>query len=366
MHDYLVQMGGAERVVASMLKLYPGAPLFTSITAYKGLIPELRDAAIINSFLQSLPAIERIHKLIFPLYPTAFRSLNLSGCDVALISSSGFSKWVSLPAETVAICYCHAPPRFIWDTEAYLENEIGSRLLKSAARQLLALMKDRDLNRAKRMDHFIANSNYIKEKIAKIYGREATVIYPPVAVDELPVSGESRDYYLILSRLVGYKHLDIAIRAFAKNGRQLVIIGDGPDRARLEAMAAGRSNIRFLGLQTREQVRDWLCGAYAVITPSLDDFGIVPVEANACGKPVLAYGKGGVLETVIPGVTGEFFFEPTEEAINDLIGSFETKRWDPRLIRKNAERFSEASFQHRLREFVDSRSTKENGAAIAA
>jgi glycosyltransferase involved in cell wall biosynthesis len=361
-HDFLIQMGGAEKVVETMAEAYPEAPIATSATMGPNLFPVFRERRVLNSWMQRLPGMLRHHKKLFFLYPFAFRRLRLPAAKVAWISSSSFSKWVRKPRGTKFVCYCHTPPRYFWSPDEYLENEIANPLLRRFVRMLMPLFRWSDRRQSRKIDLFLANSRNVQRRIRECYGRNSVVVYPPVDVERFQVSEASEDFCLIVSRLVAYKRIDLAVRAFTAMGKRLVIIGDGPDRARLEAMAG--PSVEFLGRAPDEVVTERMAACRAYVFPGSEDFGIVPVEAQACGKPVVAYRDGGALETVVEGVTGVFFDRPEPEALAEAVREMEAGQWDPRAIRENAERFSTARFLAETRELLDQARTREPAAAL--
>jgi glycosyltransferase involved in cell wall biosynthesis len=351
-HDYLIQMGGAERLFASMHRAWPHAPVYVSATDYDHLLPDFNDAEIHNTWMQRLPGLRTHHKKLFPVYPFAFKSFGRLDAEAAVVSSSGFSKWLRFAPHTRVFCYCHTPPRFFWQTEHYLRNEVQSRILKVLARIFVLWLRPSDFACAKKVHHFIANSNNVKNRIRDFYGRESVVIYPPVEVHRFRVTAGHEGYYLILSRLVSYKGIDRAVAAFLKNGKRLVIAGGGPDRARLEQLAGGAANIDFRGRVSDEKAIKLIENCRAFVLPGSEDFGITPLEAQAAGKPVLAFGDGGALETVVDGETGMLFSDPSPEGINATIERFEKVAWDPAVIRRQAERFAEPVFIASMRNYV--------------
>ena len=348
-HDYLIQMGGAEKVVASLHRAWPKAP------DYEKLLPDFRDAEIHNTWMQHIPRINSQFKKLFPVYPFAFKSLGTLDADAAVVSSSGFAKWMRFTPRTQLFCYCHTPPRFFWQTEHYLKDEISSGLVKAMAKVFIPPLRRSDYRAAQKVTHFIANSECVQARIKQFYGRESVVIYPAVEVHRFDVQTSDDGFYLILSRLVSYKGIDRAVAAFAKSGKRLVIAGSGPDRARLEKLAAGAGNIEFKGRVSDAELKHLIERCYAFVFPGLEDFGITPVEAQAAGKPVLAYGDGGALETVVPGETGLFFKDPAPDAINAVVEQFERIQWNPARIRANAERFSEDKFICAMKTLVASK-----------
>lgn len=350
-HDFLIQMGGAERVVETMAEAFPEAPVYTSATFGANLFPVFRSDRVRNSWMQKLPGMEKFHKKLFFLYPFAFKALRMGPTDLAWISSSSFSKWIPKPEGAKFVCYCHTPPRYFWNPDEYLENEIGNPVLRRFVRALMPLFRWSDLRQSRKIDLLLANSRNVQTRIRECYGRESVVVYPPVDVERFKVSERSDDFYLIVSRLVAYKHIDRAVRAFTESGKKLVIIGDGPDMGRLKSMAG--ENIIFLGRAPDETVTEMMANCRAYIFPGSEDFGITPVEAQACGKPVIAYRDGGALETVIEGETGVFFDQPEPASLIAAVEEFEEASWDPQRIRRNAERFSIERFIHETREILD-------------
>lgn len=350
-HDFLIQMGGAERVVEVIANAYPDAPIYTSATAGKTLFPVFRSNRVHNTWMQKIPGIEMLHKKLFFLYPLAFKSLRVPDNSLVWISSSSFSKWLPKSKGSKFVCYCHTPPRYFWNPDEYLENEISNPLLRKFVRLLMPLFRRSDWKQAQKVDYFIANSVNVQKRIKECYQKESIVICPPVDVERFQVSHRSEDFHLIVSRLVSYKRIDLAVEAFTKAGKRLVIIGDGPDRARLESLAG--DTIEFLGRAPDEVVTEKMATCQGFIFPGLEDFGITPVEAQACGKPVIAFHGGGALETVVEGKTGVFFREQTADSMIDAIDRFETIDWEIETIRANAERFSTARFLKETRALLD-------------
>lgn len=350
-HDFLIQMGGAENVVEQVALDYPKAPIYTSATFGENLFPVFKTDRVHNTWMQRLPGMLKHHKKLFFLYPFAFRSLRIKDADLAWISSTSFSKWIPKPKGMRFVCYCHTPPRYFWNPDEYLENEISNPLLRGFVRMLVPLFRKSDRRQSRKIDLFLANSKNVQERISRCYGRDSVVVYPPVDVNRFQVSDRSEDFFLIVSRLVGYKRIDLAVKAFTETGRKLVIIGDGPDRKRLESMAG--PNVKFLGRAPNETVTEMMATCRGFVFPGCEDFGITPVEAQACGKPVVAFRGGGALETVVEKETGVFFDEPTAESLAGALDEFDTVAWDVPAIRRNAERFSTEVFLRRTREVLD-------------
>jgi glycosyltransferase involved in cell wall biosynthesis len=290
--------------------------------------------------------------------PLAIEQLDLSGYDVVISESHAIAKGVITGPDQLHIGYIHTPIRYAWDMqEAYLKQAGLDKGLRSfITRALLHYLRIWDMRTVAGVDYYIANSNFVARRIMKLYKREAEVIYPPVNVDRFSIAKEKEDFYITISRLVSYKKVDLIVRAFNRlPGRDLVIIGDGPEIKSLKKIAS--SNITFMGFQPESVIEDMLKRAKAFVYAAEEDFGIVPVEAQACGTPVIAYGKGGVLETVVEGETGFFFEEQNETALIEAINAFEgSASLDPDIIRQNAERFNKARFLREMKSFVEEKS----------
>ena len=348
-HDYLIQMGGAERVVASMARKWPGSPIYTSAAKRDTLLPEFRNADIRTSWMQRLPGIERHFKKFFPFYPGAFRSFGTIDAPVAWVSASTFAKCMRFSPGTATILYCHNPTRFLWQADEYVDSEVRNQSLSGLVNLASPLLRTMDREAARKFDVIVANSENVRRRIAKCYQRDAEVVYPPVETDRFQVSRRDEGYYLVVSRLVAYKSIDRAIQACTALGRRLIIVGKGPDRERLQRMAG--PTVEFRGHVADDEVRDLIRGCSALIFPGEEDFGIAPVEAQACGKPVLAFKGGGAIETVIEGGSG-WFFDQVRTTLVDAIRASEATLWNPERIRANAERFGETAFHSRMTEII--------------
>lgn len=347
-HDYLIRFGGAERVFLNLKKIFPKADIFTLLYDEKKMGKYFPDNQINTSFLQNFPFSRKYHRLLAPLIPSAVESLDLRDYDLVISSSSAFIKGLILRPKTTHICYCHNPSRFLWDYAGQYETNFPS--LKRILFHYLRLW---DKSASSRVDYFIANSQITAQRIKKYYGKESRVIYPPVVLaDENDVSlkNNPEEFFLIVSQLTPYKRIDLAIDAFNKLELPLVIIGEGRDNKRLRRMANG--NIKFLGYQPDEIVREYFKKCKAFIFPGEDDFGIAPVEVMSFGKPVLAFRKGGATETILEGVAGEFFDDLVTESLADGIRRVRMNNYDPLLIRERTERFSQEKFERRIKEFV--------------
>jgi glycosyltransferase involved in cell wall biosynthesis len=347
-YDWLNQFGGAERVLTELHGMYPEAPIYTAVYAPELLPEEMRGWDVRPSFLQRIPLARYRHQPFFPLMPMAFEQFDLREYDLVLTTSSACAKGVITAPETLNICYCYTPCRYLWDL--YHDYTRGSKA-KLLFAPIAHWMRMWDQLSSQRVDHFIAISHEVARRIRRHYRREAEVIHPPVDVDRFRPNGEPpEDYYLVVSRLVSYKRIDLAIEAVNMLKRRLVIVGDGPERKRLESIAG--PTVEFRGSLSDAEIADLYAGCRAFLFPSFEDFGIAPVEAQAAGRPVIALRRGGALDTVISGVTGLFFEEQCAISLAHAITEFEQLRFDPLRCRRNAERFDRTLFAHRLSEAV--------------
>ena len=312
-HDYLIQMGGAERVVASMVRRHPGSPLYTSAVRRETLLPEFARADIRTSWMQRLPGIETQFKKYFALYPYGFRSFKAVTEPALWVSASTFAKCLPFSPETASVLYCHNPTRFLWLAgEEYVDKEVRFPWANKIVRAMVPWLRDIDFHAAQGFDVIVANSEAVRKRIAQVYHRDSTVIHPPVEVDRFSPTREHDGYYIVVSRLVAYKALERAVVACSMSGRRLMVVGEGPDRKRLEGLAG--PTVTFAGWQSDAEVKMLMERSCGLIFPAVEDFGIAPVEAQACGKPVIAFAGGGALETVIEGRTGCFFHRPTADS----------------------------------------------------
>ena len=351
-HDYFVQMGGAERVAEAMHDSFPSAPIYTTVALPHSLSKRLRAADIRTSPMQRLPAIDRRFRHYFMLYPFAIEHFDLSAYDLIFSSSSGYAKGVHRRPNAIHVCYCHTPMRWIWRYDDYVAREGFGKTARAALPFFLWGLRKWDLRAAQQPNYYIANSRVVAHRIKAIYGREAFVIPPPIDVNRFHMSNETDDYYLVLSRLMPYKRIDLAIEACKRMNRRLIIIGDGPDRARLEKLADDR--IEFLGRQPDAIVNYYAARCRALLFPGEEDFGMAPLEANAAGRPVIAYRGGGAIETVEEGKTGVFFDQPDSRTLATAIEKFEGLKWDQYTLRWHAEKFDRPVFAFRVLQFLGS------------
>lgn len=350
-HDWLPFMGGAERVLTNFVELYPNAPIYTTICNKEKIDGPIRDAEIITSKLQKNKPIEN-HRKLFPFMLTAIEQFDLNDFDVVLSSSSSIAKAVITKPDTMHVCYCHSPMRYGWEfSHEYAGKMAGKGSLKSKLLSyFLTGVRVWDYSSAARVDYFIANSENVAKRIWKHYRRESVVIHPPVRCEFFQISNENEDYFLVVSRLQEYKRIDLVVETFNKLNLPLVIIGDGPEKEKLMKMA--NKNIKFLGRASDAVIKEHYAKCKAFIFPGEEDFGITPLEAQASGRPVIAYGKGGALETVVDGVTGMFFKEQKVEDLEEAIKKFEKAKFCKETIRKNAEKFDEKIFKAKIEDFI--------------
>jgi len=368
-HDDLTQYGGGEKMFLAIKELFPTAAIYTSM-ATREWIDRLGGRRPHTSFMQRLPFKKRLERAYFPLYPLAFESFDLSGYDLVVSSSSRFAHGIVTRPETKHICYMHSPGRQFWESGQYFGAE-GSKLGRLLS-PMLSYLRLWDYAAAQRVDHFIANSEHIAEKIGKYYHREASVVYPFVDLGqfELKTKGKKQKaetadyqlptngYYLVVTRLASWKRVDIAVEAALRVGVRLRVVGDGPDRKHLEALVNSKwkmadGGIEFMGRVSDEELVGLYRGCRAFIMTQKEDFGIAPLEAQAMGKPVIAFRAGGALETVVEGKTGEFFYPQTPNALAEVLKSFEPKRYDPKVCRRQAERFSKEVFMKKFKDQIE-------------
>lgn len=351
-HDWLNQVGGAEDVLEALKRQYPASPIYTSIFDKERMPARYQDWDVRTLFIDRLPAIHRRHQAYLPLYPLAWNSLELDHYKVILSNKSGFCHGLRFPPESLHICYCLTPTRYVWQLDNYLQGEDLSSSAKWLLRPLISLLQRWDYAAARRVSHFIAISTAVQERIHRHYGRASTVIFPPVetARFEAMASETVEDYYLIVSRLIPYKRIDLAIQAAAALGMKLKIAGTGRDYERLRALAG--DSVEFLGFVQEAELPSLMAKCRALILPGLEDFGITPVQAQAAGRPVIAFGGGGALDTVIPGLTGEHFPEMTEDSLKEVWRNFDERAYNSQEIRAHARRFDTSVFVERIDAFV--------------
>lgn len=360
-HDWLTGMRGGERVLEALLEIFPRADIYTLVHVPGSVSRAIESRRIHTSFLQRFPAIGKRYRWYLPLMPRAVESFRLEGYGLVVSSSHCVAKGVK-PGGAPHLCYLHTPMRYAWDMyEDYFNPERFSRTALFAIDRIMPRLREWDVKTASRVGLYVANSLNVRERARRIYGVEAEVVYPPVDVDCFtPAQGGEREGYLVVSAFAPYKRVDLAIRAFNELGAPLTIVGSGEDEERLKAMAG--PNIRFEGPLAAEALRERYRRARALVYPGEEDFGIIPVEAQACGTPVIAYGRGGALETVTPlrdemteNPTGVFFDRQDTDSLKDAVRRFEAagERLRPEAARRGAERFARPVFIERMRDVAE-------------
>ncbi|HBB87806.1 MAG TPA: glycosyl transferase [Blastocatellia bacterium] len=349
-HDNFAQMGGAEKVAEEIYNLLPGASLHSTVAVPEILSRGLQQAKIKTSWMQHLPGLRRHFRRYFLFYPFAVESVDLSGYDLIVSSCFGYAKGIRKRKDAIHVCYCHTPMRWVWRYEDYSERAGFGRLSRQLLPLLLSVLKRWDLRAARRPDYFIANSETVAKRIKTFYGRDSIVIPPPIDVSRFKPDTVQEDYYLVLSRLVPYKRIDLAVEACTRLNRKLMVIGDGPDRARLEKIAG--PSIRFLGRQPDEAVARHAARCRALLFPGEEDFGMTPLEVNAAGRPVIAFRAGGAMETVVEGRTGIFFDHAEAASLMQAIKNFESRTWNADELRAHAAKFDRTVFATRLLNYL--------------
>jgi glycosyltransferase involved in cell wall biosynthesis len=351
-HDWLNQMGGAEEVLETLVEMFPGAPVYTAMYWAEGMPAAYRGWDIRTTWMDHLPGIYHRHQPYLLLYPLAFDRLVLEDYDLVITNKSAFCLGVRTTPGTCHICYCLTPTRFVWDLDSYVRREQVGRVARSLVRPFVPWMQRWERAAAARTEAMVAISTEIQDRIRRYYGRESTVVYPPVNTKRFASAarGPGGDYFLIVSRLIPYKSIDLAVQAFTRLGLPLWVGGDGRDRARLEAMAG--PNVRFLGYVPDDELVSLMAGCRAFVFPGLEDFGLTPVQAMAAGRPVIAYAGGGALDSVVEGVTGTFFYEQTPESLAAAVRRWDETVYDPDSIRAHARQFDSELFKARFRALV--------------
>lgn len=350
-HDYLTQRGGAERVFKLLCNCFPHADIYTSVHSPENTV-RLEDRKVRTSFLQNIPGTKKYFRLFVPLYYPAFRALNLQDYDLIISSTSSFAKGVKKKSGAMHICFCHNVTRFLWNTQTYLREYKDFRKFSPLIEKAFTPLRQADIVYSQEPDLYIANSSTVARRIEQTYNRQSLVINYPIDTGKFVFSEEKEDFYLISSRVISYKRIDIAIEAFNWLGWPLVIIGDGPERQQLESRAL--ENIKFLGYVSDKWRTHLMAKARGVIVMALEDYGLVPIEANASGTPVIAYGAGGILDTQISGKTGILCKAQTPESLQAALLEAQKQNWDYRAIRDHAvSNFSEAVFFQKVQQVIE-------------
>lgn len=353
-HDYLVQYGGAERVLEAFTEIFPKAPIFTMVYDRKLMNDSFSNRKIHTSFLQKIPFIGSHHRLFPLLMPMAIEQFDLSGFDIVLSDSNSYAKGAMTSPNTLHITYCHTPMRYAWDDcHKYLREFKYSNLTKKLIPFAMNYIRLWDKISSDRPDFYIANSNFVASRIRKYYNKTSDVINPPVNMKNFSISKNVGDYYFMVGRALAYKRFDIVIDAFNTLGLPLKIMGKGPEMKVLKRRS--NDNIEFLGYLEDGEMSKYYSGCKAFIFPSEEDFGITPLEAMASGRPVIAYRSGGALETVIEGKTGLFFNEQTPQAVIDIVKDFDSAEFDPAAIREHAGKFDKEIFKIKMKDYIEKR-----------
>lgn len=353
-HDHLAQDGGAERVLRVLSEMFPEAPIFTLLYEKKNADKYYHHRYIETSIIQKLPGGISHYQWYMPFMPMAVEFFDLSGYDLVISDSSSFAKGVITSSRTLHVCYCHTPTRYLWsDTHQYINELKYNKYFKKVISLVLNYIRMWDRLAADRVDKYIANSRFVAKRIKKYYKRDSFVIYPPVETDQFKIAGSVGDYFLIGGRLAPYKRIDLAIAAVKKTGKKLKIYGDGIDLVRLKKMAKGYANIEFLGWVDEAAKAELYSSCLAFIYPQEEDFGITAVEAEASGRPVIAFRRGGALETVQDGISGVFFSEQTVDSLAQAINNFDASKFNPKIIKEWAEKFSVARFKNEIAEYLE-------------
>ncbi len=360
-HDHLAQDGGAEKVLKILADMFPTAPIYTLLYEKKNADKYFKNRHIETSVIQKLPGGVKHYQWYMPFMPMAVEFFDLREYDLVISDTSSFAKGVITPPDTLHICYCHTPTRYLWDyTHQYINELRYNKYLKKIISLVLNYVRMWDKQAADRVDKYIANSKIVQARIKKYYRRDSTVIYPPVETEKFYISGKLGEYFLIGGRLAPYKRVDIVIEAFKKLGLKLKIFGDGVDMKRLKKIAGKSKNIEFVGRVDDKIKGELYSQCQAFINPQEEDFGITVVEAMASGRPIIAFRKGGALETVIEGKTGIFFDKQTPEAIVEAVKNFNSNNWKPEEIREHALRFGIARFKREIKGFIEEEYRRHN------
>ena len=351
-HDWLNGMRGGEKCLEAFCQMFPESPVYALFCEKEKISSLINRHSVRTSFVQLFPDVFTRYRAYLPFFPLAVESFRLEDCELVISTSHCVAKGIRKPKGAVHLSYCFTPMRYAW---GFFDEYFGDKniFVRGVARGLILFLRKWDRATSGGVDCFVAISGHVQKRIWEFYRRAAEVVYPPVDTDFYTPSADvaPEDFYLIVSALVPYKKIDLAVRSFNRLGRRLVVIGDGPKKKEWESLAGPA--VRFLGWESDEVIRDHYRRARAIIFPGEEDFGIVPVEAQACGRPVIAYGAGGVLETVRDGETGIFFKEQTEESLMDAVKIFESRAWDPEKARLNAAGFGKERFRRQMEDCVE-------------
>jgi glycosyltransferase involved in cell wall biosynthesis len=349
-HDYFTQLGGAEKVAEEMFCMLPSSSLFATVALPRCMPSRLKKIPVNTSWMQNLPSIDKYYRIYFLLYPLAVGTMDLSHYDLVLSSSSSYAKGVRTNRDALHVCYCHTPMRWVWSYGDYSRRESFKGMQRLVLPMLIRGLKEWDEQASRQPDHFIANSKTVARRIRAAYNRSAEVIHPPINVHRFRPSPERQDYYVTLARLVSYKRIDLAVQACTERKKKLFVIGEGPDRQRLEKMAG--PSVTFLGRASDREVEHYVSRCRALIFPGEEDFGMAPLEVAAAGRPTVAYRSGGAVETIKENVTGLFFNNQTPEDLAEALDQLEKQEWHPQTLRRHSENFGIPIFRDKLRSFL--------------
>jgi glycosyltransferase involved in cell wall biosynthesis len=351
-HDWLTGMRGGEKCLEVLCELFPDAPIYTLLHNKGSMSQAIESKRIVTSFIDRLPAKKKQYRKYLPLFPFAVAQFDLSEYDLVISTSHAVVKNVKVRNGAVHICYCFTPMRYVWDMyDQYFGKGKAGFMTRAAMKIVAPMLRWWDVKTSSHVTYFIAISEEVRKRIRRHYSREAEMIYPPVDTEQFQLSATDEDFYLIVSALVPYKRVDLAVEAFNENGKRLIIAGTGPESEKLKSMA--NPNIEFLGWQSDDELARLYGRCTALIFPGVEDFGIVPLEAQASGKPVIAFGQGGALETIIEGTTGLFFHRQTAESLQESILKSSLIKFNPPAIRQHALQFSRTNFRQKIKQSID-------------
>ena len=360
-HDWLTGMRGGEKCLEVMCELFPDAPIYTLLHVKGAMSPLIESKTIHTSFLQRFPFVEQKYRMYLPLFPFAIEAFDFSDYDLLLSTSHCVAKGAKPRGDTLHLCYCFTPMRYVYEMyDDYFGKGQAGMATRMAMKIVAPLLRAWDKKTADRVHHFVAISEHVRQRIHRHYGREAEVIFPPVDTAKFQASRRDKGYYLIVSALVPYKKVDLAVKAFNKIGKRLIIVGKGPDEEKLRYLA--KPNVEFLGWKSDDELALLYAGCTALVFPGEEDFGIVPLEAMASGKAVIAYGKGGALETVQDGLSGVFFYKQTVEALEIAVSKAEQMQFDVENVRNRALRFSRSIYKDAMKKFIEEKIEAHNRA----